>query len=92
MATHNVAGKEGLILWKIVDGDGNDEEINEGELFDSFDEAKEECDRLHDKYDIDTDGGWGNYQPWYVPQSVQPEGSLEAGRWVVVKYREQEAN
>lgn len=57
--------------YKIVDVHGNDEEYNEGEIFATLEEAREECDRLHEKFGMETDDGWGNYMPYYIPQPVE---------------------
>ena len=59
--------------WKIVDGDGHDEDWEiryESKLFATEAEATEACDYLHDKYHMDVDDGFGNYWPWFKPVFV----------------------
>lgn len=57
-------------MWKIVDGDGNDEDVDE--VFASIEEAQEYCDYLHTKHGIETTDAWGHkIEPWYKPVLIE---------------------
>lgn len=73
-----------LIRWKIINGDGHEDHPREGTRYDSYEEAKEDCDWLHEKYDIDTDDGFGNEHPWFMPVLEKP--FVTTDQWQCVRY------
>lgn len=74
-----------LIQWKIVNGDGHEDHPYEGKRYDSREEALEDCDWLHEKYDLDTGEDYGVYSPWFVPVLAE-KVEIRDDEFTVVRY------